>query len=103
MHPLGPDPLLAGFGCTSQTIHLPLHAIEQHASVATATILGDRTQPGVAINPVDERFRPTGSRWLPVEPFTTLVPATAPDWTVRISATALECIDRKSTRLKSSH
>lgn len=94
MHPLGPDPLLAGFGCTSQTIHLPLHAIEQHASVATATILGDRTQPGIAINPVDERFRPTGSRWLPVEPFTTLVPATAPDWTVRISATALKCITK---------
>lgn len=92
MHPLGPDPLLAGFGCTSQTIHLPLHAIEQHASVATATILGDRARSGIAINPVDERFRPTGSRWLPVEPFTTLVPATASDWTARISAPAMECI-----------
>lgn len=92
MHPLGPDPLLAGFGCTSQTIHLPLHAIEQHASVATATILGDRTKAGIAINPVDERFRPTGSRWLPMPPFTTLVPATELEWSVRISGLALERI-----------
>lgn len=92
MNPLGPDPLLAGFGCTSQTIHLPLHAIDQHASVATATIVGDRTEAGIAVNPVDERYRPIGSRWLPVAPFTAFVPATATDWLVRISAMALECI-----------
>jgi hypothetical protein len=92
MHPLGPDPLLAGFGCTSQTIHLPLHAVEQHASVATATILGDRTEAGIAINPVDDRFRPTGARWLPVATFTTLVPATEPEWSIRISGPALERI-----------
>jgi hypothetical protein len=88
-HPLGPDPLLAGFGCTSQTIHLPLHAVEQHASVATATILGDRSEAGIAINPLDERFRPTGWRWLPVAPFTTFKPPDQNGWTVRIWQPAL--------------
>lgn len=92
MHPLGPDPLLAGFGCTSQTIHLPLHAVEQHASVATATILGDRTQAGIAINPVDESYRPTGWQWLAVPLFTTLVPATEPEWSIRIAGPVLERI-----------
>lgn len=92
LHPLGPDPLLAGFGCTSQTIHLPLHAVDQHASVATATIAGDRTRAGIALNPLDESFRPRGWLWLPVEPFTALVPPTQQDWSVRISATALERI-----------
>jgi proteasome lid subunit RPN8/RPN11 len=90
LHPLGPDPLLAGFGCTSQTIHLPVHAVQQHASVATATILGDRSGAGVALNPTDGRYRPTGWRWLPVEPFATLVPPTEKDWQVRISRPALD-------------
>jgi hypothetical protein len=92
MHPLGPDPLLAGFGCTSQTIHLPLHVVEQHASVATATILGDQTEAGIAINPLDESYRPTGWRWLPVAPFTTLVPPTEEAWSIRLAATALDRI-----------
>lgn len=91
-YPLGPDPLLAGFGCTSQTIHLPLHAVEQHASVATATIVNDRASAGIAINPLDPQYRPTGWRWLPVAPFATLVPATEPGWRVRLSAAAMETI-----------
>lgn len=91
-HPLGPSPLLAGFGCTSQTVHLPLHAVEQHASVATATILGDRAGPGISINPLDERFRPTGWRWLPVPPFTTFAPPNQGSWSVRIWQPALDRI-----------
>jgi hypothetical protein len=92
MHPLGPDPLLAGFGCMSQTVHLPMHVVEQHASVATATLLEDRDKAGIAINPLDTRFRPTGWRWLPIEPFTILTPSTGEGWTVRVSAPAIEQI-----------
>jgi molybdopterin/thiamine biosynthesis adenylyltransferase len=98
MNPLGPDPLLAGFGCTSQTIHLPLHAVEQHASVATAAILGNRANAGVALNPVDGGYRPTGWSWLPVAPFTILVPPTESDWTVKLSGPALDRI--RSVRLE---
>lgn len=89
MHPLGPDPLLAGFGCTSQTIHLPLHAVDQHASMATSTLIGDRGQAGIAINPVDDRYRPTGWRWLPVEPFQILTPPTEKEWKIRMSSPAV--------------
>lgn len=92
MHPLGPDPLLAGFGCTSQTIHLPNHAVDQHASVATATILEGRAEAGIALNPLDPRYRPEGWEWLPVPNFTSLVPATEPDWQIRLSEDALQCI-----------
>ncbi len=87
-NPFGPVPLLYGFGCTSQTVHLPSHAIIQHASVATATILDARGEAGIALNPLDDGFRPMGWRWLPVDPFTTLVPTTSSDWTVRLSGSA---------------
>lgn len=88
-HPFGPDPMLYGFGCTSQTVHLPNHVVAQQASVATAAIFGDRAVAGIVLNPLDASFRPNGWRWLPVEPFRILVPPTAPDWTVRISAGAI--------------
>jgi hypothetical protein len=88
-YPLGPDPLLAGFGCTSQTIHLPVHVVQQQASVATSAILGDLGQPGVLINPLDSQFRPTGSRWLPIDPFSVFVPPTEDDWRIRIAASAI--------------
>ena len=88
-HPFGPDPMLYGFGCTSQTVHLPNHVVAQQASVATAAIFSDRTVAGIVLNPLDASFRPTGWRLLPVEPFKELVPPTAPDWTVRISAGAI--------------
>lgn len=92
MHPLGPDPLLAGFGCTSQTIHLPNHAIDQHASVTAATVLEGRKEAGIALNPLDPFYRPVGWQWLPVPNFTSLVPATEPDWQIRLSNDALQCI-----------
>jgi proteasome lid subunit RPN8/RPN11 len=88
-YPLGPDPLLAGFGCTSQTIHLPVHVVQQQASVATSAILGDLGQPGVLINPLDSQFRPTGSRWLPIDAFSVFVPPTEDDWRIRIAASAI--------------
>ncbi|OWK32333.1 thiamine biosynthesis protein ThiF [Sphingomonas mucosissima] len=87
--PLGPDPLLYGFGCTSMTVHLPKHAVEQHASVACTAILGDRSEAGILLNPLDDRFRPTGSRWVPMEPFTILQPASADDWQIRVSPSAV--------------
>jgi hypothetical protein len=88
-HPLGPDPLLYGFGCTSMTVHLPKHAVEQHASVACTAILGDRSEAGILLNPLDDRLRPTGARWIPMIPFTIFRPATAKDWEIRISPAAL--------------
>ena len=88
-HPLGPDPLLYGFGCTSMTVHLPKHAVEQHASVACTAILGDRSEAGILLNPLDERLRPTGSRWVPMEPFAVLQPACADDWQIRVSPSAI--------------
>lgn len=87
-HPFGPDPLLYGFGCTSMTVHLPKHAVEQHASVACTAIIGDRSDAGVLLNPLDERLRPAGARWIPAAPFTVLRPATALDWQVRVSPAA---------------
>jgi hypothetical protein len=91
-YPLGPDPLLAGFGCTSQTIRLPLHVVQQQASVATSTILGDIGQSGISINPLDEHFRPIGCRWLPVEPFRVLVPPTEKEWSIRVAASAIDLL-----------
>jgi hypothetical protein len=88
-YPLGPDPLLYGFGCTSMTVHLPKHAVEQHASVACTAILGGRNEAGILLNPLDERLRPTGSRWIPLEPFTVLRPASVDDWQIRVSPSAV--------------
>ena len=87
-NPFGPVPLLYGFGCTSQTVHLANYAVEQHASVATATIFDAKADAGIAINPLDEGFRPQGWRWLPIGASTVLVPATVPEWTVRLSGSA---------------
>jgi hypothetical protein len=88
-HPLGPDPLLYGFGCTSMTVHLPKHAVEQHASVACTAILADRSEGGILLNPLDERLRPAGTRWIPMEPFTVLRAASADDWQIRVSPSAI--------------
>jgi hypothetical protein len=88
-HPLGPDPLLYGFGCTSMTVHLPKHAVEQHASVACTAILGDRNEAGILLNPLDERLRPTGAKWVPMDPFTVLQPAADDDWQIRVSPSAV--------------
>ena len=87
-HPLGPEPMLYGFGCTSQTVHLPNYVIEQQAALAVTAMLDDHAGSGVLVNPLDERFRPTGHRWLYVAPFTSLTPPTQEDWTVRLSDTA---------------
>lgn len=87
-NPLGPDPLLSGFGCTSQTFHLPLHAIEQHASVATASLAGDIKNSQIILNPLDASLRPTGWKRFEVEPFDTMTPDSAKDWTIRLSAEA---------------
>ena len=88
-YPLGPNPMLYGFGCTSQTVHLPNFVVEQHAAVAMTAILDEPDGSGVLINPLDARYRPLGHRWLPVAPFTSLVPPTEPDWVVRLSALAV--------------
>jgi hypothetical protein len=88
-HPLGSDPLLYGFGCTSMTVRLPKHAVEQHASVACTAILGDRSEAGILLNPLDERLRPTGSRWIACEAFTVLRPASADGWYIRVSPSAI--------------
>lgn len=92
-YPLGPNPMLYGFGCTSQTVHLPNFVVEQHAAVAMTAILDQRDRSGVLINPLDERYRPLGHRWLAVAPFTSIVPPTEPGWVVRLSAPALERIE----------
>jgi hypothetical protein len=89
-NPLGPDPMLYGFGCTSQTVHLPNHVVEQQASVAMTAILGERAQSGILLNPLDDGFRPLGSRWLPIAPFSILVPSTEKEWTIRMSAEVIE-------------
>lgn len=88
-HPLGPDPLLYGFGCTSMTVHLPKHAVEQHASVACTAILGDRSEAGILLNPLDDRLRPAGTRWIPMEPFTVFRAASADGWQVRVSPSVI--------------
>jgi hypothetical protein len=87
--PLGPEPMLYGFGCTSQTVHLPNYVIEQQAALAVTAILDEHNGSGVLINPLDERFRPIGSRWLDVAPFRSLTPPTQQDWTIRVSEAAL--------------
>lgn len=89
-NPLGPDPMLYGFGCTSQTVHLPNHVVEQQASVAITAILGERARSGILLNPLDDAFRPTGSRWFPISPFTILEPPTEKDWSIRMSAEVVE-------------
>lgn len=96
-HPLGPDPLLYGFGCTSMTVHLPKHAVEQQASVACTAILGDRSEAGVLLNPLDERLRPKGARWVPIAPFTVLRPASADGWQIRASASAIAAMEAERT------
>ena len=96
-HPLGPDPLLYGFGCTSMTVHLPKHAVEQHASVACTAILGDRSEAGILLNPLDERLRPTGSRWVPMEAFTVLRPPSADEWQIRVSPSAIAAMAAERT------
>lgn len=96
-HPLGPDPLLYGFGCTSMTVHLPKHAVEQHASVACTAIFGDLSEAGILLNPLDERLRPTGSRWVPMEAFTVLRPASADEWRIRVSPSAIAAIAAERT------
>lgn len=83
--PLGPDPLLYGFGCTSQTIRLPNHWVEQHASAAAAMIFDPGEGSGIALNPLDGRGLPKGWSWRPVAPFRVLAPPTEPGWTVRLS------------------
>lgn len=82
-------PLLYGFGCTSMTVHLPKHAVEQHASVACTAILGDRAEAGILLNPLDDRLRPIGTRWIPMAPFAIFRPATAEDWEIRVSPAAI--------------
>jgi hypothetical protein len=89
-HPFGPKPMLYGFGCTSQTVRLPLHAVAQQAASATSVILGDRSSAGIGINSLDMQFRPTGWRWLPVESFDVLTPPTESEWRVRIAAGVIE-------------
>ena len=89
-NPLGPDPMLYGFGCASQTVHLANHVVEQHASVATAEMLGGCREAGVSINPLDAGFLPQGRRWLPVGAFATLVPPTEAEWSIRVSPRAME-------------
>lgn len=96
-HPFGPDPLLYGFGCTSMTVHLPKHAVEQQASVACTAILGDKSEAGVLLNPLDERLRPTGARWVSIEPFTVLRPASADDWQIRVSRSAIAAMAAERT------
>jgi hypothetical protein len=89
-HPFGPDPFMYGFGCGSQTVHLPNYVVEQHASTALPSIVGDRQESGIGLNPLDENFRPLGWRWYPIRPFTSFTPPTEAEWRVAISASALE-------------
>jgi proteasome lid subunit RPN8/RPN11 len=96
-HPLGTDPMLYGFGCTSQTVRLPGFVVEQQAAVAVTSVLEPHETSGILINPLDERYRPQGCRWLPVAPFASLVPPTQPDWTIRMSAAAMDAIRGERT------
>jgi len=83
--PLGPDPLLYGFGCTSQTTRLPNHWVEQHASVATSLVFEPGEESGIALNPIEGRGRPKGWSWRSVAAFRVLTPPTESGWTVRLS------------------
>jgi hypothetical protein len=67
--------------------------VEQHASVTTSAIFNDRCAAGILINPLDAKFRPTGSQWFPVTQFQTLKPLTAADWTIRIAPGAIARIE----------
>ncbi|MBN9478922.1 MAG: Mov34/MPN/PAD-1 family protein [Bordetella sp.] len=99
-YPLGPDPLLYGFGCTSQTTRLPNHWVEQHASVTAAMIFTPDEGSGVALNPVDARGLPSGWSWRPVAPFRELKPPTEPEWTVRLSEdVAAQLAERREAAL----
>ncbi|HEX5259617.1 MAG TPA: ThiF family adenylyltransferase [Sphingomicrobium sp.] len=88
--PLGPAPLLYGFGCTSQTVHLASHVVEQQAAVATTAIVESPETSGILVNPLDEKHRPLGCRWLPIPPYTHLRPPTHDDWAIAVSGAALE-------------
>lgn len=87
--PFGPAPLLYGFGCSSQTVKLPKFVVEQHASVACTAIFGQREASGILLNPLDLAQRPSGTRWIPIEPYTVLTPPTEPAWKIRLSAPAM--------------
>lgn len=89
-HPFGPDPFMYGFGCGSQTVHLPNYVVEQHAAAALPSIVGDRPESGIGLNPLDEHYRPLGWSWHPIRPFTTFTSPTESDWRVIISASTLE-------------
>ncbi len=86
--PLGPDPLLYGFGCTSQTTRLANSVVQLHAAAATAVVVRPDAKSGFGLNPVDDRGLPKGWSWHAVAPFRVLTPATAKDWTVRLDAEA---------------
>ena len=89
-HPFGLDPFMYGFGCGSQTVHLPNYVVEQHASATLPTIIGDRSESGIGLNPLDEHYRPLGWRWHPIMPFTSFTPLTEVEWRVIVSASALK-------------
>ena len=89
-HPLGPDPMLYGFGCTSQTIRLPNHVVALQAAAATSVILDDSDTSAIGLNPLDAQFRSTGWRWLAADPFQVLVPPTEKEWQVRLAPSAVE-------------
>ncbi|WP_296176104.1 ThiF family adenylyltransferase [uncultured Brevundimonas sp.] len=88
--PFGADPFFYGFGCGSQTVHLPNYVVEQHASTVLPFLLGERGESGFAINALDEAYRPTGWRWQSVQPFTELTPATCEDWRIRLAPGVVE-------------
>ena len=81
------DELLFGFGCSSRTTRLPNYVVAQHASAFMPTIIQGLTAeipPGIGINHLDVRFRPSGWRWIEVPEFFNVQPSTAPGWTVRL-------------------
>ena len=93
LQPNGPEPLFYGFGCSSQTVRLPNYVVEQQASVAVSTIIGREISSGIALNPLDEHYRPRGWRFLPVGPFSSYTPPTEGDWTIRLSAEARTLVE----------
>jgi hypothetical protein len=89
-YPLGPKPMLYGFGCTSQTVHLPNHVVQLQAAAATSVLLDRRFEAGILINPLDGNYLPTGAKWIDAPSFESFIPPTVADWTVRISSRAKE-------------
>lgn len=99
----GDAELILGFGCASLTTKLPGFVVAHHAAAMMPTIMAaleSDAPPGFGINRLSEKGHARGSSWVDVPPFIELVPATAPDWRVRIHPAVVRFLaDERANKL----